>query len=140
MTTRDKASSSSSSSSSDFGAGRADADLGGRLRQLQQEFEQAGRLDQSRFEDDPYNLWLERLKTYRCCAEKLAALLAESRPPQPQGLACIACGELDQGGYEVEDGPGPFCRDCWEQLEACFKSAGDSQRPPDPPTHKEPTK
>jgi hypothetical protein len=49
-------------------------------------------------------------------AGRIDALLRES----PAGPACIACGEDHDGGYEVEDGPGPFCAGCWERLQDHF--------------------
>jgi len=55
----------------------------------------------------------ERVKMW---ADELAALLREP----PAGPVCIACGESQDGGYEVEDGPGPFCAGCWERLEEHF--------------------
>jgi hypothetical protein len=66
-------------------------------------------------------------------AKQIAALLrvppeAASSPPDAfdqavtavLGPACIACGERDDGGYEVDDGPGPFCASCWERLHEHF--------------------
>lgn len=34
--------------------------------------------------------------------------------------ACISCGERNDGGYMAEDGPGPFCAECWRRLEVEF--------------------
>jgi len=45
----------------------------------------------------------------------------------PEGIECIACGTKNQGGYEVEDGPGPFCAECWERLAAHFVADGAAQ-------------
>ncbi len=52
------------------------------------------------------------------------AVCSNTEPPStgPRDAApgCIACGEANQGGYEVENGPGPFCATCWDKLaEAC---------------------
>jgi len=48
-------------------------------------------------------------------------------PPQQQGSACINCGEANDGGYECEDGPGPFCSSCWLALEDHFKTGAPPQ-------------
>lgn len=40
--------------------------------------------------------------------------------------ACIACGERHDGGYMVEDGPGPFCSQCWSALEREFAKPAES--------------
>ena len=61
-------------------------------------------------------------------AEALAA--ASRRPQEPHGPVCIACGEANDGGYEVEDGPGPFCSGCWERLQEHFKAPDPSAAPP----------
>jgi hypothetical protein len=48
------------------------------------------------------------------------------RPPvlkERKGPTCINCGVDDDGGYEVEDGPGPFCSLCWDDLERHFATA-----------------
>jgi hypothetical protein len=70
---------------------------------------------------------------------EIAQALASSAPPPPPekvtGPACISCGESRDGGYEVEDGPGPFCSQCWERLEQHFASSA----PPPPPPAEEKT-
>ncbi len=53
--------------------------------------------------------------------------------PEATNAGCIACGEANDGGYEVEDGPGPFCAGCWERLEAHFTPAASLREPPQEP-------
>jgi hypothetical protein len=40
-----------------------------------------------------------------------------------EGRPCLSCGTQGDGGYEVEDGPGPFCSACWEALADHFSGA-----------------
>lgn len=54
-------------------------------------------------------------ESVEACADALEAALAHP------STGCISCGEAHDGGYEVEDGPGPFCAECWRLLEAEFQ-------------------
>lgn len=39
---------------------------------------------------------------------------------QPPLGKCISCHESQDDGYEVKNGPGPFCSECWQKLEEHF--------------------
>jgi len=52
----------------------------------------------------------------------------EATPPTPTYMACINCGEPNDGGYmadsaHCEGAVGPFCSQCFDFLRECFASA-----------------
>ena len=79
-------------------------------------------------------IWLAR-ELLALSDELQAALDALRAIPARDG--CIGCGEANDGGYEFEDGPGPFCSSCWGALEDGFRAmqvAAPVSRSPEEPT------
>lgn len=59
-------------------------------------------------------------------AQVLAAIQerrVEAELAPKAGPICLACSTTGDGGFEVEDGPGPFCSACWQKLEEHFAEA-----------------
>ena len=67
------------------------------------------------FESSDQKLLLAEVQTLRALVRQFEAALVAPPAEAKQG-GCISCGERNDGGYMVEDGPGPFCSQCWEQL------------------------
>lgn len=73
---------------------------------------------------------LDRIAHY-----KQAALAQADPAPRAPTLykrheqGCINCGEENDGGYEVENGPGPFCSLCWDALEHHFMLPRPTETP-----------
>jgi hypothetical protein len=56
-----------------------------------------------------------------------AALEAQARREGERApLACINCGEANDGGYETPS-VGPFCSLCWDELRAALSPAGTAK-------------
>jgi hypothetical protein len=56
-----------------------------------------------------------------------AALEAQAqREGERAPLACINCGEANDGGYETPS-VGPFCSLCWDELRAALSPAGTAK-------------